>query len=408
MGALSGNDRNPDHSCPAVRLQISFPDPKPRFRREIHAPVSHLRFGLFSGTGSGLFSGTGRVEGVASPAKMGNCFGTRFSFSNLSNGATKCFGLFEKGEEKVGFENADRENVVDVSDDSSVEEVEVYDSTKTRNDRPSQLDLDMEYYEKCLQGLWLSRPQKKDGQVRKDRFDECFVPLTDEEEALVASALSNSNREKVVVSHENSNIDISGKKLQCLRPHKWLNDEVINLYLYLLKEREEREPQKFLKCHFFNTFFYKKLISGIDGYNFQAVRRWTTQRKLGYHLLDCEKIFVPIHQVGHWCLAIISKKDKKFEYLDSLKGFDSQVMSALSRYYVDEVKDKTGNDIDVSSWEQVCVTHLPEQENGFDCGMFMIKYMDFYSRDIGLCFNQSDMPYFRRRTAKEILKLRAE
>ena len=24
----------------------------------------------------------------------------------------------------------------------------------------------------------------------------------------------------------------------------------------------------------------------------------------------------------------------------------------------------------------------------FDCGMFMIKYADFYSRDIGLCFNQ--------------------
>lgn len=24
----------------------------------------------------------------------------------------------------------------------------------------------------------------------------------------------------------------------------------------------------------------------------------------------------------------------------------------------------------------------------FDCGMFMIKYADFYSRDIGLCFSQ--------------------
>ncbi|CAA0834822.1 Ubiquitin-like-specific protease ESD4 [Striga hermonthica] len=451
-GGSEQQQSKPRFSCRAIRSHISFLDPKPRVRREIHAPV-RLR-------SLGFFSGTGRVEGVAFPAKMGNCFGALFSCSNLSNGAVKCFGLFEKDEEKVGFENADRENLVDGSDDSSVEEVEVvdisrsewvigygavsfkeeqkfkmvvkdsrftefsliedvnasvlpahkklYDSTKSSDDRPSQLDLDMEYNEKCLQGLRLSRPQKKDRHVRKDRVGECFVPITDEEEELVASALSNFNWEKVVVSHDNSNIDISGEKLQCLRLQKWLNDEVINLYLYLLKEREEREPQKFLKCHFFNTFFYKKLISGIDGYNFQAVRRWTTQKKLGYHLLDCEKIFVPIHQVAHWCLAIINNKDKKFEYLDSLKGFDSQVMSALSRYYVDEVKDKIGKDIDVSSWEQVFVTNLPEQENGFDCGMFMIKYMDFYSRDIGLCFNQSDMPYFRRRTAKEILKLRAE
>lgn len=35
--------------------------------------------------------------------------------------------------------------------------------------------------------------------------------------------------------------------------------QVINVYLELLKERERREPKKFLNCHFFNTFFYKKV-----------------------------------------------------------------------------------------------------------------------------------------------------
>lgn len=35
--------------------------------------------------------------------------------------------------------------------------------------------------------------------------------------------------------------------------------QVINLYLELLKEREKREPKRFLKCHFFNTFFYKRV-----------------------------------------------------------------------------------------------------------------------------------------------------
>lgn len=36
-----------------------------------------------------------------------------------------------------------------------------------------------------------------------------------------------------------------------------------------------------------------------------------------------------------------------------------------ARYYVDEVKDKTGKDIDVSSWKQEYVEDLPEQENGY-------------------------------------------
>ncbi|KAI3713766.1 hypothetical protein L1987_72352 [Smallanthus sonchifolius] len=225
---------------------------------------------------------------------------------------------------------------------------------------------------------------------------------------MVANAFSQPSRRKVLVTHENSNITISGEVLRCLRPKAWLNDEVINVYLELLKEREKKEPKKFLKCHFFNTFFYKKLISGRAGYDYKAVRRWTTQRKLGYSLLECDKIFVPVHKQIHWCLAVIDKKEEKIQYLDSLGGIDKQVMRVLARYIVDEVKDKNGEDIDVTSWQQEYVTDLPNQENGFDCGVFMIKFADFYSRGLGLCFKQEDMPYFRSRTAKEILKLRAD
>lgn len=36
-----------------------------------------------------------------------------------------------------------------------------------------------------------------------------------------------------------------------------------------------------------------------------------------------------------------------------------------ARYFEDEVKDKTGKDIDVSTWEKELVEDLPEQENGF-------------------------------------------
>lgn len=242
----------------------------------------------------------------------------------------------------------------------------------------------------------------------KDSLHELFVPLTEEEEKEVRRGFSNASRRKVLVTHENSNIQITGEALQCLRPGAWLNDEVINLYLELLKERERREPKNFLNCHFFNTFFYKKLIGGRNGYDYKSVRRWTTQRKLGYGLIDCDKIFVPIHKEVHWCLAVINKMEKKFQYLDSLGGRDGHVLKVLARYFVDEVKDKSGQDIDVSSWECEYVDDLPEQQNGYDCGVFMIKYADFYSRGMGLRFSQDHMPYFRLRTAKEILRLRAD
>ncbi|KAK4487777.1 hypothetical protein RD792_005532 [Penstemon davidsonii] len=121
----------------------------------------------------------------------------------------------------------------------------------------------------------------------------------------------------------------------------------------------------------------KPLISGRGGYNYQSVRRWTTQRKLGYSLLECDKIFVPIHQEIHWCLAIINKKEEKFQYLDSLRGVDS--LEDLARYYVDEVKDKTGKDIDVSSWKQEFVKDLPNQENGSHSSTLSRKSMTIHS-----------------------------
>ncbi|KAF7837813.1 ubiquitin-like-specific protease ESD4 [Senna tora] len=279
------------------------------------------------------------------------------------------------------------------------------ESNRLRTDRLNQLKFQIELNEKRL--LFLPESLRPEKEPEQELPRELFSPLTEEEENEVEQAFS-ANRKKVLVVHEISNIGITGEILKCLRPGAWLNDEVINLYLELLKEREKREPQKFLKCHFFNTFFYKKLIGGRSGYDFKSVRRWTTQKKLGYSLLECDKVFVPIHKEIHWCLAIINKKDKKFQYLDSLRGRDNQVLTVLARYFTDEVKDKNGEEFDVSSWEKEFVEDLPEQENGYDCGMFMIKYADFYSRGLGLCFNQGHMPYFRRRTAKEILRLKAE
>lgn len=284
------------------------------------------------------------------------------------------------------------------SDDSSVEEIQEMDCRRIP-DEPALLDL-------------TNHSPKSDGvgdvPVLGSVYQELFAPLTDEEEIEVSYVLSDFNRDKVLVTHANSNIQITGQILQCLRPCGWLNDEVISLYLELLKEREKREPTRFLKCHFFNALFYDRLTSGEGGYDFKSVRRWTTQQKIGYTLIECDRVFVPIHKNMHWCLGVINKSDEKFQYFDSLKDMDFEVLQNLARYYVDEVKDKNAKDIDVSSWKMECVNDLPAQKNLWDCGMFMIKYTDFYSRGLGLYFDQDDMPYFRKRTTKEILRLKAE
>ncbi|KAH7858317.1 hypothetical protein Vadar_022344 [Vaccinium darrowii] len=435
-----------------------YPEPVNRIRREVHAPCRVSRSGFRSSSVLSRDRESGDWGEEGSVDEMGNVF----SYGKLSDRYDR---RKKEAVESLRYLKKDDKEVIDVdeavdrayvSGDSSVEEVfEVVDDERSQEENGKVVVSDTKnanWTEKLLESLSLDR--KWDGPVHKRLHEnagkrdtklkslsssiettekawatlkllhpankpqdedvlralvrEAFVPLTEEEEAKVSWAFSNSSRRNVLATHEYSNIEITGELLQCLRPGAWLNDEVINVYLELLKEREKREPEKFLKCHFFNTFFYKKLIGGKNGYDFKSVRRWTSQRKLGYCLLECDKIFVPIHKDIHWCLAVINKKDEKFQYLDSLKGIDTQVLKVLARYFVDEVKDKSGEDIDVRSWKQEYVEDLPEQKNGSDCGMFMIKYVDFYSRGLGLHFKQEHMPYFRRRTAKEILRLKAE
>ncbi|XP_039127431.1 ubiquitin-like-specific protease ESD4 [Dioscorea cayenensis subsp. rotundata] len=281
---------------------------------------------------------------------------------------------------------------------------ELYEASARKYDgKLSSLELEVKITESKLSGIRFSRPEKK---PTKD-LQEVFAPITDEEDSLVYDALHCGSGNEIIVTHEGANITITREILQCLSSGAWLNDEVINVYFELLKERERREPKKFLTCHFFNTFFYKKLISGRNGYDYKAVRRWTSQRKIGYSLVECDKIFVPIHKEVHWCLAVINVKDEKLQYLDSLGGMDINVLRVLAKYFMDEAKDKSDKQVDTTSWTQEMVESLPQQQNGSDCGMFMLKYADFYSRGLDLCFRQGHMDYFRKRTALEILRLKA-
>ncbi|KAJ6803591.1 putative ubiquitin-like-specific protease 1B [Iris pallida] len=411
----------------------------PHLRRPVHAPQRILRaFGFGSSRKrpfiefpkqlsrmgnlvSSLFkekkreNGGFEFEGRSAPAKDPGCWNTGL----LGLGRSDLSAAGRREGKVLVRKVADAKTVVQ-STAAAVKETfwvpkgpaykELYELANRRDPKLSSLGIDQNLLEQKLSELRAAREAsaEKEKEKGKEELRELFVPLTDEEEEEVSHALYVGSSDELLVTHKASNIEITRRVIRCLDCGGWLNDEVINLYLELLKERERREPNRFLKCHFFNTFFYKKLISGMNGYDFNAVRRWTTKRKLGYGLIECDKIFVPIHKDIHWCLAVINIKDITFQYLDSLGGVDTTVVEVLARYFIDEVKDKNDKQIDISSWKLQTVNNLPMQKNGFDCGMFMLKYTDFYSRGLDLHFSQEHMGYFRKRTAKEILRLRAE
>lgn len=156
-----------------------------------------------------------------------------------------------------------------------------------------------------------------------------------------------------------------------------------------------------LRCHFFSSFFYKKLTGERSGYKYDNVRKWTKRIVLP----EYDFCFVPINiSQTHWCLASINFKGKRIQYYDSLGGDDNGVLQHLLQYVCDEFEDKHGPQVNRHEWQLEVVKKemVPQQENGYDCGVFTIKLADYLSEGRPLVFTQRDMSYFRQRILLEI------
>lgn len=166
--------------------------------------------------------------------------------------------------------------------------------------------------------------------------------FTPTEQIAVTKALATSGNEVVV---DACSVPLLGGHVQCLHDKRWLNDEVVNFHVELLRVRAERRHacanaagllsvEAAPRCHFFNSFFYLRLTKTADGpYVYKNVQRWT--RKLGLPIFACNLVLLPIHvRDSHWCLVSIDMRAKTLRYWDSLcAGIDAgclQVCGALS------------------------------------------------------------------------------
>ena len=232
-------------------------------------------------------------------------------------------------------------------------------------------------------------------------------------------AINANNGGEIMCSHERDRLDLTRRDLSTLHKQGWLNDEVINCYVALLQDRDlawrrDGDPggRRRPRCHFFNTFFYNKLFQ--DSHKYTYLERWTRAKKLakvhgGKTLFDsCDKIIAPIHKGNHWCCAVIDLEAQAFVYYDSFKSEDHDCLEAMKQFAIDEARTRENTHIsDVESWPVLFPQDIPEQRNGWDCGVFAATYAEVESRCMGrpkhFGFDQRDMPDLRVRMCVELL-----
>eukprot|EP00262_Sarcandra_glabra_P008764 TRINITY_DN2248_c0_g1_i4.p1 TRINITY_DN2248_c0_g1~~TRINITY_DN2248_c0_g1_i4.p1 ORF type:complete len:537 (+),score=98.92 TRINITY_DN2248_c0_g1_i4:176-1786(+) len=217
---------------------------------------------------------------------------------------------------------------------------------------------------------------------------------------------------------------LSLESLQTLKGDRWLDGEVINAYMKLLKRREDCYKDSFVRCHFFPTYYpillkhawdiyHGEKLDEVDHANWPQfspnLAAYTAIDRVEYKITDCEKLFLPYHDEAHrhWALFIIDMKEKRVDVLDSL-GPDRMVQYMdfifLMKSMLPKVLVHYGHDhINLEAYTFASKNDIPYQQNGHDCGMFVCKYMDYSARGLAYDFCKEEMAYFRQRAGVEIV-----
>ncbi|KAF8898377.1 hypothetical protein BD779DRAFT_1795101 [Infundibulicybe gibba] len=203
---------------------------------------------------------------------------------------------------------------------------------------------------------------------------------------------------------------VTDRDLTRLGHGQWLNDEIINFYGALILTRSEdckknigtpgkaAKGGQVLDVHVFSTFFWPKLTG--DGYAKGRLSKWTKKMDI----FNKDIILIPVnHANAHWTAAAINFRQKRIESYDSMGMTRSAVFRHLRAYVDAEHREKKRKAFDFTGWVDWAPEDTPQQENGYDCGVFTCQFLESLSRGVeSFRFSQNNMHYLRRRMIWEI------
>lgn len=170
-----------------------------------------------------------------------------------------------------------------------------------------------------------------------------------------------------------SGLPVSLKDMTCLDDGCMLNDSIMDFSMRLLQMLKPRSDTHLFSSHFFTRLTAAGAVDGNVGW--ENVKGWTKKTLLFSH----NYAVVPINSELHWWLAVIELGDAgvpRMFCLDSLPGDQARYDTALHflrgylhREWTERAPRCTVDAPRMSS----TVIPVPEQENGVDCGIFVLE-----------------------------------
>ncbi|CAL4947543.1 unnamed protein product [Urochloa decumbens] len=206
-------------------------------------------------------------------------------------------------------------------------------------------------------------------------------------------------------------VELTYSDMKCLQPEEYLKSPVINFFLQYLKNSRSRRD-----LYMFNTYFYSKLEEALSALGdrdtqFSKLRRW-------WRSVDIFKkayIILPINETIHWSLIVVCMPAKGKDsgpiilHLDSLGLHNSQkLFDTVVRYLEAEwryLQKDSSYDIPFSEkiWKRLLrnikreKVEVPRQRNEYDCGLFMLYYIDKFIQEAPERLTKENLGMFGRK-----------
>ncbi|KAL2546995.1 ubiquitin-like-specific protease 1D [Forsythia ovata] len=242
--------------------------------------------------------------------------------------------------------------------------------------------------------------------MRTRRFSEVIAQADKVDESMKETRIYYPSRD------DPEAVEIGYSDMECLAPESYLSSTIMNFYIRYLQKSISPTYTERHYYHFFNTYFYKKLKQDVLTKNdketsFVKFRRWWK----GVNIFEKAYIFLPVHEDHHWSLVIICIPKKEDEYgpillhLDSLRLHASKsIFENIRSFLIEELKflrREVPPDLRITDkiwqlWRRIDekIIEVPQQKNEYDCGLFVLFYMERFIKEAPQRLKKKDLSMF--------------
>uniref|UniRef100_A0A0A9BH13 Ubiquitin-like protease family profile domain-containing protein n=1 Tax=Arundo donax TaxID=35708 RepID=A0A0A9BH13_ARUDO len=208
-------------------------------------------------------------------------------------------------------------------------------------------------------------------------------------------------------------VEISYDDVRCLQPESLLSSPIMNFYIMYLQGPTSPILRPRGEYHIFNTYFFSKLEALTSKEDkttyFLKLRRWWK----GVDIFQKAYILLPVHAETHWSLVIVCMPSKEDQtgpimlHLDSLKFHSSRLIFTVVSRFLKEEWNYLNQNVSLEEfplretvWKNLPRKiekkriEVPQQENDYDCGPFVLYYMQRFIQEAPEWLHKKNLSMF--------------